>query len=160
MLVSKSSNKFYMKIYLASDHGGFKFKEIIEDYLKAKGFDVVDLGPEKLDPEDDFPDFAIPLAKKVSENENNLGILLCRNGVGVEVAANKIDGVRAALSWDPKHAASSRRDDNSNVLALPADYLSEKKVIEVLESWLSVSYEKKPRFERRLKKIEEEEREN
>ena len=121
---------------------------------------MVDLGPEKLDPEDDFPDFAIPLAKKVSENENNLGILLCRNGVGVEVAANKIDGVRAALSWDPKHAASSRRDDNSNVLALPADYLSEKKVIEVLESWLSASYEKKPRFERRLKKIEEEEREN
>ena len=160
MLVSKSSNKFYMKIYLASDHGGFKFKEIIEDYLKAKVFDVVDLGPDKLDPEDDFPDFAIPLAQKVSENENNLGILLCRNGVGVEVAANKIDGVRAALSWDPKHAASSRRDDNSNVLALPADYLSEKKVIEVLESWLSAAYAKEPRFERRLKKIEEEEREN
>lgn len=149
-----------MKIYLASDHGGFKFKEIIEEYLKDRGFDVIDLGPEKLDPEDDFPDFAIPLAKKVSENENNLGILLCRNGVGVEVAANKIDGVRAALSWEPKHAASSRRDDNSNVLALPADYLSEKKVIEVLESWLSASYAKKPRFERRLKKIEEEEREN
>ena len=147
-------------IYLASDHGGFKLKEAIEKHLREKGEDVVDLGPEKLDPTDDFPDFVIPLAKKVAEDPKNLGVALCRNGVGVEVAANKIDGVRAALSWDPKHAASSRRDDNSNVLALPADYLDEKKAIEVLEAWLSTPYAKEPRFERRLKKIEKEEREN
>src|SRR3990167_6118556 len=147
-------------IYIASDHGGFKLKEKIEEYLKDKGLEVMDLGPQKLNPTDDFPDFVIPLAKKVAENKENLGIALCRNGVGVEVAANKIDGVRAALSWDPKHAASSRRDDNSNVLALPADYLDEKKAIEVLEAWLSTPYAKEPRFERRLKKIEKEEREN
>ncbi|MDP2720965.1 MAG: RpiB/LacA/LacB family sugar-phosphate isomerase [bacterium] len=147
-------------IYLASDHGGFKLKERIEKYLKEKDYDVVDVGPEKLDPTDDFPDFVIPLAKKVTEKPENLGIALCRNGVGVEIAANKIDGVRAALSWDPRHAASSRRDDNSNVLALPADYLDEKKAIEVLEAWLSTPYAKEPRFERRLKKIEKEENEN
>ena len=147
-------------IYLASDHGGYKLKEVIEKYLKEKGKEVVDMGPEKLDPTDDFPDFVIPLAKKVAEDENNLGIVLCRNGVGVEIAANKIDGIRAALSWDPKHAASTRADDNSNVLALPADYLDEKKAIEVLESWLKTQYSKEPRFERRLKKIEKEEDEN
>ncbi len=147
-------------IYLASDHGGFKLKETIEKHLREKGDDVIDLGPKKLDSTDDFPDFVIPLAKKVAESEENLGIVLCRNGVGVEVAANKIDGVRAALSWDPKHAASSRRDDNSNVLALPADYLDPKKAIKVLDSWLSTPYSKEPRFERRLKKIEREEREN
>jgi len=121
---------------------------------------VIDVGPQQLDPTDDFPDFVIPLAKKVAEDPKNLGVVLCRNGVGVEVAANKIDGVRAALSWDPKHATSSRRDDNSNVLALPADYLDENKAIEVLEAWLSTPYAKEPRFERRLKKIEKEEREN
>ena len=147
-------------IYLASDHGGYKLKEVIEKYLKEKGKEVVDMGPEKLDPTDDFPDFVIPLAKKVAEDEKNLGIVLCRNGVGVEIAANKIDGIRAALSWDPKHAASTRADDNSNVLALPADYLDEKKAIEVLESWLKTQYSKEPRFERRLKKIEKEEDEN
>ncbi|MCH7541639.1 RpiB/LacA/LacB family sugar-phosphate isomerase [Patescibacteria group bacterium] len=147
-------------IYLASDHGGYKLKEVIEKYLKEKGEEVVDVGAEKLDPTDDFTDFVIPLAKKVAENPKNLGVALCRNGVGVEVAANKIDGIRAALSWDPKHAASSRHDDNSNVLALPADYLNDKKAIRVLESWLSTPYAKAPRFERRLKKIEKEEREN
>lgn len=147
-------------IFLASDHGGYKLKEIIEKYLKEKGNEVVDIGPERLDPTDDFPDFVIPLAKKVAENPKNLGIALCRNGVGVEIAANKIDGVRAALSWDPKHAASTRSDDNSNVLALPADYLDEKKAIEVLDSWLTTQYSKEPRFERRLKKIEKEEDEN
>jgi len=147
-----------MKIYLASDHGGFKLKEKIEGHLRSKGLQVQDLGPNKLDPTDDFPDFVIPLAKKVAEHKENLGVALCRNGVGVEVAANKINGVRAALSWDPRHAASSRHDDNSNVLALPADYLDEKKAVEVLDAWLSTPYSKEARFERRIKKIEEEEK--
>lgn len=144
-------------IYLASDHGGFKLKEKIEEHLLSSGKEVVDLGPKKLDPEDDFPDFAIPLAEKVAEDENNLGIVLCRNGAGVEVAANKVDGVRAVLSWEPKHAASTREDDNANVLALPADYLDEQKAFEVVDTWLSTSYKKAERFDRRLKKIESEE---
>lgn len=144
-------------LYLASDHGGFKLKERIEKHLKEKGYDVVDLGPEKLDPGDDFPDFVVPLAHKVAENPENKGIALCRNGVGVEVTANKVHGVRAALSWNPKHAASSRRDDDSNVLALPADYIDQKKVVEIVETWLSTPYAKQQRFERRLKKIKKEE---
>jgi len=144
-------------IYLASDHGGFKLKEVIEKHLRDKGGDVIDLGPNKLDPTDDFPDFVIPLAHKVAENPENLGIVLCRNGVGVEVAANKVDGIRAALSWDPKHAASTRADDNSNVLALPADYLDEKKALDVLEAWLSTTYAGEERFDRRLDKIKKEE---
>jgi RpiB/LacA/LacB family sugar-phosphate isomerase len=147
-------------VYISSDHGGFALKEELKKYFAEKGTPLVDLGPEKLDPTDDFPDFAIPLAERVAENPENLGIVLCRNGVGVEVTANKIDGVRAALSWDPKHAASSRRDDNSNVLALPADYLDSKKAIEIVEAWLSTPYAKEPRFERRLRKIEEEEDES
>ena len=145
-------------IYIASDHGGFKLKEKIEEHLHSKGLQVQDLGPDRLDPTDDFPDFAVPVAKKVAENQGSLGVLLCRNGVGVEVAANKINGVRAALSWDPRHAASSRHDDNSNVLALPADYLDEKKAVEVLDAWLSTPYSKEARFERRIKKKEEEEK--
>ncbi|HEY4694506.1 MAG TPA: RpiB/LacA/LacB family sugar-phosphate isomerase [Candidatus Nanoarchaeia archaeon] len=146
-----------MKIYLASDHGGFELKEKIKKHLEEAGRQVIDLGPEELNPEDDFPDFAVPLAEKVAQDQENLGIVLCRNGVGVEVAANKIDGVRAALSWEPQHAASSREDDNSNVLALPADYLEEKKAFEIVDKWVSTPYKGEARFERRLKKIEKEE---
>lgn len=146
-----------MKIYLASDHGGFDLKEKIQEHLIASGKEVVDLGPENLNPDDDFPDFAIPLAEKVAENQDNLGILLCRNGAGVEVAANKVDGVRAVLSWDPKHAASTRADDNANVLALPADYIDSQKAFEVVDTWLATPYKEEERFERRLEKIEKEE---
>jgi ribose 5-phosphate isomerase B len=144
-------------IYLSSDHGGFELKQKIKEYLVDRGKEVTDLGPDKLDPNDDFPDFAIPLAEKVAKGEGNLGIVLCRNGAGVEVAANKVDGVRAVLSWDPRHAASTRADDNANVLALPADYLDSQKAFEVVDAWLSTPYNKEERFERRLKKIEEEE---
>lgn len=148
-----------MKIFLASDHGGFELKEKIKEHLSNSGKEVIDLGPEKLDPGDDFPDYAIPLAEKVAESQDNLGILLCRNGAGVEVAANKVDGVRAALSWEPKHAASTRADDNSNVLALPADYLSDSVAFKTVDAWLSTPYTKEERFERRLEKIEKEENE-
>jgi ribose 5-phosphate isomerase B len=146
-----------LNIYLASDHGGFELKEKIKKYLLAKGLSVKDLGPEKLEPTDDFPDFAIPLARKVAESKGNLGIVLCRNGAGVEIAANKIDGVRAVLSWESEHAASTRADDNANVLALPADYLDEQKAFEIVDTWLSTPYSQEQRFERRLEKIEKEE---
>ena len=147
-------------LFLASDHGGFELKEKLKKHFTEQGKQFVDLGPENFNPSDDFPDFAIPLAKKVAEDPQNRGVVTCRNGVGVEVAANKIDGVRAALSWDPKHAASTRSDDDSNVLAIPADYIDTQKAIEIVDTWLETEYEKEPRFERRLKKIEKEEEEN
>lgn len=148
-----------MKVYLASDHGGFELKEKIKEHLIAQGKEVIDLGPTQLNPTDDFPDYAIPLAEKVAADEQSLGIVLCRNGAGVEVAANKIDGVRAVLSWDTKHAASTRADDNANVLALPADYIDSQKAFEVVDTWLTTPYQKEERFERRLNKIKSEENE-
>lgn len=144
-------------IYIASDHGGFQLKEKLKKYLQNKGEKLVDLGPQRFSPKDDFPDYAIPLAEEVVKDPKNLGILLCRNGAGVEVAANKVAGARAVISWDPKHAASTRADDNANILALPADYLDEQKAIEVLKSWLATPFSKEERFERRLEKIEKEE---
>lgn len=146
-------------IYLASDHGGFKLKEQIREHLVAQGKFVADLGPEQLNPKDDFPDFVLPLAEKIAKEQGSLGIVLCRNGAGVEVAANKVNGIRAVLSWDPLHAASTRADDDANVLALPADYIDSEKAFAVVDSWLATPYKKEERFERRLKKIESEENE-
>ena len=147
-------------IYIASDHGGFRLKEKIREYLQNKGENIIDLGPHRYSPKDDFPDYAIPLAEEVAKDPKNRGVLLCRNGAGVEIAANKVNGIRAVVSWDPKHAASTRHDDNTNVLALPADFLNEEKAKEVLDAWLAASFAGEERFERRLGEIEDFEEKN
>ena len=139
-------------IYISSDHGGFELKNKIVDFLKKRGDEVADLGPNVYDLNDDYPDFVEPLVKKVLENPGNKGILICRNGVGVSMLANKFRGVRAGLSWNAKHAASSRNDDNTNVLALPADYISEEEAFKTVETWLTTPFTTEEKFSRRLAK--------
>ena len=113
-------------IYIGADHRGYKLKEALKIYLQELGYDFEDLGNKELNPDDDYPDFALAVAKKVSEDlENNRGILICGSGVGVDIVANKIKGIRSALCFDVKQAQMSRNDDNTNVLSLPADYISE-----------------------------------
>ena len=80
-------------IYITSDHGGFELKKYIVESIP----DIKDLGPRELDPEDDYPDFIPPLVEKVLEDKENLGIVICRNGVGVSMTANKFKGIRAAI---------------------------------------------------------------
>jgi ribose 5-phosphate isomerase B len=144
-----------MEVFISSDHAGFKLKKIIGDYLKEKGFHVTDMGPYELNEQDDYPDFVIPLAKKVAEDIQNKGILICKNGVGVSMTANKLKGIRAALSWNVAHAKSSRNDDDANVLALPAGYISEVEAKEITEVWLNTPFEAHDRFIRRLGKVAE-----
>lgn len=141
-------------IYISSDHGGFKLKNYLVDYYKNKGIEIEDLGPKELNMDDDYPDFAVQLAKKIDENSEGIGILLCRNGVGMSIAANRFKGVRAALSWDPKQAASSRHDDFSNILVLPADYIDETKAVEITDSWLNAPFGTEERRKRRLDKLD------
>jgi len=140
-------------IYISSDHGGFALKNYLIKTFRDKGIDLEDLGPKELDTGDDYPDFAINLAKKVAENQENKGILICRNGVGMSVVANRFKGVRAALSWGPQHAKSSRNDDDSNILALPADYLSEIEAVNTTEAWLITPFSGEERMKRRLEKL-------
>jgi ribose 5-phosphate isomerase B len=140
-------------IYIASDHGGFEYKNIIAKFLEEKGYDVADMGPHEFDPKDDYPDYIAPLAAKVTETEGNKGIVLCRNGVGVCLAATKIKGIRCGLSWNAKHAESSRRDDNTNILALPADYVKEDELLSIVETWLETPFGKEKRHIRRLEKV-------
>ncbi|MFZ5424253.1 MAG: RpiB/LacA/LacB family sugar-phosphate isomerase [Patescibacteria group bacterium] len=144
-----------MIIYIASDHGGFDLKTELVPHLKSSGHEVIDMGPLELQPEDDYPDYIVPAINKIKENLSSevRGILLCRNGVGVSMLANKYIGIRCALSWTEDHAKTTRTDDDTNVLALPADYINTKQAQQITDTWLNTPFSGEERHIRRLSKF-------
>jgi ribose 5-phosphate isomerase B len=142
-----------MKIALASDHAGFKYKQLIKNYLEKKGFVVIDHGTFSSESVD-YPDFIKLAAKDVSEHAADFGIGVCGSGVGVSIVANKFKGVRAALVVDEKMAELSRKHNDANFLALGERLLDEKNIYVILDSWLNTEFEG-GRHERRVKKIED-----
>ena len=144
-----------MQIYISSDHGGFKLKNFLLTSLQNKGFSIEDTGPFELNPADNYPEITINAIKKVQENSNDRAILICRNGVGVTIFANRFTGVRAGLSWDKKHAASHRNDDDTNILCLPADYIDEETAVETTLTWLETVFSNEERHKNRLGQIEQ-----
>jgi len=143
-----------MVIYIGSDHRGYKLKESLKKFLQVKGYVVVDVGAKKYNKNDDYPDFAAKVAKKVRENPRvNRGIVLCGSGEGVEIVANKFKNIRAALVSSEKQAYASRNDDDTNVLALAADFLSEGQAKKIAEIWFKTAFSGEERHKRRLKKI-------
>ncbi len=146
-----------MIIYLGADHAGFRLKEKLKEYLKEQGAETQDLGVFALDPDDDYPDFIIPVARKVAENgEENRGIVFGWSGQGEAMAANKVKGIRAAVYYGGSlgQVRLSRQDNNANVLSLGAGFLTKEQAIEAVALWLKTPFEG-GRHERRLKKIEE-----
>ena len=112
------------------------------------------MGTFNLNPDDDYPDFALEVTKKVSEDlENNRGILICGSGIGVDIVANKIKGARSALCFDVNQAKASRNDDNTNILSLPADYISEDLAKEIVKVWLETPFSGEENHTRRIEKI-------
>src|SRR5262245_58257023 len=105
-----------MRIGIATDHGGFVLKEEMLPRLRAAGHDVTDFGAHSLVPDDDYPDFAIPLARAVAEGKVERGVLICGSGVGASVCANKIPGARAALIHDHFSARQGVEDDHMNII--------------------------------------------
>ena len=140
-----------MKIAIASDHRGFHLKEKVITLLKAKGHTVIDDGPAS-ETSVDYPDFAALVAKKVSANEVDRGILICGTGIGMAIAANKFPGVRAAACADEVTAELSRRHNNLNVLCLSGDLLSSRVTERLVEIWIDTEFEG-GRHERRVEKI-------
>jgi ribose 5-phosphate isomerase B len=147
-------------IYLGADHRGFQLKERLKKRLEDEGFEVTDLGNDHLDPQDDYVDFAHKVADAVVEDGQNRGIVLCGSGVGVDIVANKVDGVRSALIEEEKLAASARRDDDANVLAMPADILDEEQAYGIAKIFLTTEFSGEERHERRLEKLAEVEEEH
>lgn len=140
-------------VYLVSDHGGFDAKGHLVRWLQSHKIPVVDLGPAKAVADDDYPVWAARLAKKIQTSKKSVGIALCRSGVGMAMVANKFSGIRAAQAFTPSMAAQARRDEDSNILALAADYHSQRELRAIVRAWLTTKYKSNARYQRRLKEI-------
>lgn len=138
-------------IAMGCDHAGFQLKTKLIDHLRANGYSVEDKGTYS-EESTDYPDYAHAVSKAVENNEVDLGILLCGSGNGISMAANKHQGIRAALCWMPEIASLARLHNNANVLSIPARYVSDEQAIEILDTFLNTSFEG-GRHERRVNKI-------
>ena len=142
-------------IYLGADHRGFKLKEYIKKRLSEDELEFVDKGDLVLDPEDDYVDFAKLVASEVIQDEKHRGVLICGSGVGVDMVANKIDGVRCALVGDAARAEQSRQHEDVNVIALPSDILEEETGYQIVKAFLNTPFSGEERHVRRLEKMKE-----
>jgi ribose 5-phosphate isomerase B len=140
-------------IPIASDHAGVKMKNRLVSELKEMGYNPDDLGASDPSKPDDYPDYAHPLAREVSEGKAKRGILLCGSGIGMDIVANRYRGVRAALAWEPEIGALSRKHNDSNVLVLPARFMTDDQGVETMRAWLDTKFEG-GRHERRVEKID------
>lgn len=128
-----------MKIALGSDHGGFKLKNHLVEYLKQNGHDVIDYGTYSLD-SCDYPDYAYPAALSVSEGRSDYAIVVCTTGIGVSIVANKVKGVRCSLVTQVEDAVLTKEHNNSNCLALGAKNVSCELAENIVDAWLSASF--------------------
>lgn len=149
-----------MKLVIASDHHGFEIKKALATLLSQKGYEVDDIGPSEYNSKDDYPDFVIPAIKRLQNNPDSMGILMCKNGVGVSILANKFKGVKAALCFHKKQAETAKTDDNANVLALPTDFLSDEDIWDIVDTFLKTEFSGFDRHIRRLEKVSLAEEEN
>lgn len=141
-------------LFLGSDHAGFKLKEEIKSKLKEAGYEIIDLSPEVIDPQDDYPEIAEQVAKKVL-TANGRGVLFCGSGNGVCLAANKIKGIRAALGYNIQAAKWSKTDENANILCLAGLVLNPDYAFSIVKHWLETAFSGEERHKRRIKKIKQ-----
>ena len=139
------------KIFISSDHAGFKLKEDIKSFLKKKKYSFIDLGPNN-DNRVDYPDYARSVAKKVKINKNNRGILVCGSGMGMNIAANKHRNIRAAQCYNAKSTKLSRLHNDSNIITLGSRLLSKKNALNCVSIFLKTKFEG-GRHLKRIKKI-------
>jgi ribose 5-phosphate isomerase B len=144
-----------MRIGIAADHGGFSLKGELAESLRGAGYEVVDLGAHRLNLEDDYPDFIIPLARAVATGEVERGVALCGSGVGAAVAANKVPGVRAGLIHDVFSAHQGVEDDDMNMFCLGGKVIGSALALELIKTFLTAHFSGAVRHRRRLAKVQE-----
>jgi ribose 5-phosphate isomerase B len=140
-----------MKIAMGADHAGFELKDRIREYLQEKGLQVLDEGTQSADSVD-YPDFARLVAHDVRQHRADFGILVCGSGIGMAMAANKVDGIRAVNASSEKEAELSREHNNANVLTLGARLLQDEQAFAIVEKWLATPFAG-GRHEKRVEKI-------
>lgn len=145
-----------MTIFLGADHAGYELKTQLREHLTHRGFDIVDVGAKTLADHDDYPRYAYAVAAKIlGAEDSDRGILVCGSGQGMSMAANRVNGVRAALSWNIESAIASREDDNANVLVLPARFVAADESIRMVDAWLDAAFKRDPKYLRRLDELEQ-----
>lgn len=129
-----------MKIAIAADHGGYKLKETIKEYLEIRGDEVLDLGTDS-EESVDYPAFGKACGETVASGKAERGIVCCGTGIGISIAANKVKGIRCALCTDTHMAEMSRKHNDSNVLALGGRTTENKKALDIVAAWLNTDFE-------------------
>ena len=142
-----------MRLGIAADHGGFELKRYLIEMLAAEGHDVVDFGAFQILPDDDYPDYVLPLAEAVAKNDVERGLAICGSGVGACVAANKISGIRAALITDGFSAHQGVEDDDMNIMCLGGRVTGFALARDLATTFIRARFKYKERFQRRLQKI-------
>lgn len=140
-------------LFIGSDHAGLELKDDVRKWLQERGESVTDLGTDSKE----NVDFTI-YAKKVADSvvkQNGKGILFCYSGQGMAIAANKIDGIRAAVAWIPEIAEESKAHSNTNILCLPSNFIKSDQAIAIVNMWLSTPFAGEERYLRRIKQIKE-----
>jgi len=139
------------KIFISSDHAGFRLKEDIRKHLHSKRLNIIDLGPIN-DDSVDYPDYAHKLAKKVKTSKNNVGILVCGSGTGMNIAANKHKNIRAAQCFNTKSTKLSRLHNDANIITLGSRIVNKKNAFKFIKIFLNTKFEG-GRHLKRVKKI-------
>src|SRR5690606_15833693 len=142
-----------MQVVIGADHRGVGLKHQVAQWLRSQGYEVNDVGAEKLDPYDDYPEYAVRVARMVSGEKEARGIVLCGSGVGVCIAANKIEGVRCGQAINIDQVISARKDDDIGVLALAADHISFEAAREIVKVFLETEFSGEERHVRRVEQV-------
>jgi len=147
-----------MRVYLGSDHAGFQLKQHLAEHLSSTGHEVVDVGPEKYDPDDDYPPYCLAVGARVVADPGSLGVVIGGSGNGEQIAANKITGVRAALVWNEQIAELARQHNDANVAAIGARQHPQDDATRFVEVFLSTPFSHEPRHQRRIDQLTDYER--
>jgi ribose 5-phosphate isomerase B len=142
-----------MRIGIATDRGGFGLKEELIARIRAAGHEVVDFGAHSLNPDDDYPDYVVPLGQAVVAGKVDRGVAICGSGVGASVCANKVNGVRGCLIHDHFSAKQGVEDDHMNILCMGGRTVGPEVAWDLVQTYLAAEYSSAPRHLRRLGKV-------
>ena len=141
------------RIGIAADHEGYQLKEELARMLREANYEIIDFGDLKLNPDDDYPDFVVPLARAVALTQVDRGVAICGSGVGACIAANKVPGVRACLIHEKFSARQGVEDDDMNVICLGSKVIDKTLAFELVSIFLASNFSGAPRHQRRLAKV-------
>ncbi|OKL54498.1 ribose-5-phosphate isomerase [Bowdeniella nasicola] len=143
-----------MRIHVATDHAGFELKNELAEHLRSSGHEVIDHGAHEYDALDDYPAFCIAAGEGVVADEGSLGIVIGGSGNGEQIAANKVNGVRAALVWNHDTAVLARQHNNANVISVGARQHTTEELIELIEAFIAEPFSGDERHQRRIDQIQ------